>query len=444
MSYDALFPRSFKASYPTAVRAEGVYLYDDQDRKYLDACGGAAVVTVGHAVKEVIGEIAALLARLPYVHSSQFTTQVAAELAGVLAARFPGPAQQARVHFTSGGSEATETAIKVARQYWISRGQPQRYKILSRWQSYHGTTLGALALSGNRRRRKPYEPMLPEMGHISACFCYRCPLGLTYPACELACARELEEAIQKAGPESVAGFIFEPVVGASSGAAPPDGYLQLIQDICRRHAILMIADEVMTGAGRTGRYFAVEHWGVVPDILLLAKGLSSGYAPLGAVLIAEHVWRAIEAGTGTLEHGFTYQCHPPAMAAGLAVQRYLEKHNLVERSRQRGEYFAQRLERLRALPGVGDVRGKGLLQTVEFVADRRTRAPFPTEMNFSGRFYDAMLARGVLTYPMRGTVDGAAGDHVLLAPPFVIEEAQLDFIVEQMEAALAELGAAGA
>lgn len=434
-----LFPRSFKARYPVAVRGEGVYIYDKQGRKYLDACGGAAVVTIGHGVKEVVDEIAAMAARMPYVHSSQFQSEAAAELAALLARRFPGPAQHARVHFTSGGSEATETAIKIVRQYWMSRGEPQRYKILARWQGYHGTTLGALALSGNRRRRKPYEPMLPEMGHISACFCYRCPLGLTFPSCELACARELEDAIRAAGPETVAAFICEPVVGATTGAPPPDGYLQLIREICTRHGILLIADEVMTGAGRTGRYFAVEHWGVVPDIILLAKGLSSGYAPLGAVLVGEKVWRAIQSGTGTLEHGFTYQCHPPSMAAGLAVQRYIEKHNLIEQSRKRGEYFVQRLERLRALPCVGDVRGKGLLQTVEFVADKQTRAPFPPEMNFSPRLYDALCARGVLTYPMRGTVDGAAGDHVMLAPPFVIEEAQLDFIVEQMEAALVEL-----
>jgi hypothetical protein len=220
---------------------------------------------------------------------------------------------------------------------------------------------------------------------------------------------------------------------------PPEGYLRLIREICNRYGVLLIADEVMTGAGRTGRYFAVEHWGVAPDIILAAKGLSSGYAPLGAVLAGENVWRSIESGTGTLEHGFTYQCHPPAMAAGLAVQRYIEKHNLVEGSRERGDYFAQRLERLRSLPCVGDVRGKGLLQTVEFVADKKTRAPFPPETNFAPRLFEALRERGVLVYPMRGTADGAAGDHVLLAPPFVITEAELDFVVEQMAAALAKM-----
>lgn len=438
-SQDSLFPRSFKARYPVAARGEGVYLFDEQGKRYLDACGGAAVVTIGHGVREVAEQIAETIARLPYVHSSQFQTQVGAELAELLARRFPDPSQHARVHFTSGGSEATETAIKIVRQYWISRGEPQRYKIISRWQSYHGATLGALSLSGNQRRRKPYEAILPEMGHICACFCYRCPLKLEFPACELACARELEEAIQQAGPETVAGFIFEPVVGASAGAVPPEGYLRLVREICDRYGILLIADEVMTGAGRTGRYFAVEHWGVAPDIILAAKGLSSGYAPLGAVLAGENVWRAIERGTSTLEHGFTYQCHPPAMAAGLAVQRYIEKHNLVERSRERGEYFARRLERLRALECVGDVRGKGLLQTVEFVADKKTRVPFPPETNFAPRLFEALRERGVLVYPMRGTVDGAAGDHVLLAPPFVISEAELDFVVEQLAAALAEM-----
>ncbi len=439
MSNDFAFPRDFQRRYPVAVRGEGVYLYDENGKQYLDACGGAAVVTIGHGVPEIVDAIAQQARQLSYVHSSQFVSPVSAELAEALAAKFPGPPQHVRVHYTSGGSEATETAIKIARAYWLARGEPQRYKIISRWVSYHGTTLGALSASGNKMRRQAFAPLLPAaMEHISACFCYRCPLGLEYPACALACAEELEPAIVKAGREQVAAFICEPVVGASSGAAPPEGYLRRIREICDAHGILMIADEVMTGAGRTGTYFAVEHWNVVPDLILLAKGLSSGYAPLGAVLAGEKVWRAIAAGPGSLDHGFTYQAHPPSLAAGLAVQRYLQKHNLVERSRQRGEYLAKQLAGLRALPCVGDVRGKGMLQTVEFVADQATKKPFAREFNFNFRVFENLQARGVMVYPMRGTVEGG-GDHVLIAPPFVIEEAQIDFLAEQMALALEEV-----
>jgi len=431
---DAIFPRSFTRHYPTAARGEGVYIFDEEGKQYLDASGGAAVVTIGHGVREVLEKIQEQMARLAYAHTSQFHTRVGEELAALLAAKFPGPPQQARVHFTSGGSEATETAIKIARQYWLSRGEPKRYKILSRWQGYHGATLGALAVTGNLRRRAPYAPLLPPAEHISACFCYHCPLSLEFPSCELACARELEQALARTGEDTVAGFILEPVVGATTGAVPPDGYLRTIREICDAHGILLIADEVMTGAGRTGRYFAVEHWAVVPDLILLGKGLSSGYAPLGAVLASEKVWRTIEAGTGALEHGFTYQGHPPALAAGLAVQHYLEEHNLLEGARQRGAYLASRLEHLRAHPAVGDVRGKGLLQTVEFVADRATRAPFPPEKKFADQLFETLRARGIMVYPIRGTMDGIRGDHVLLAPPFVIEESQIDFLVDELEA----------
>ncbi len=435
---DALFPRSFTRRYPLAARSAGVYLYDEQGRRYLDACGGAAVVTIGHGVSEVIDAMHKQAGTLAYAHTSHFNTAVGEELASLLAARFPGPPQQALVHFTSGGSESTETAIKIVRQYWLSCGQPQRTKIFSRWHSYHGATLGALALTGNVRRRTPYEPLLPPVEHISACFCYRCPLGLEFPGCALACAHELESAIAKAGPETVAGFILEPIVGATNGAVPPEGYLRTIREICDRHGLLLIADEVMTGAGRTGRYFGVEHWNVVPDLILLGKGLSSGYAPLGAVLVAERVWQAIRAGTGTLEHGFTYQEHPVSVAAGLAVQRYLEEHRLVERAARQGDYLAQQLERLLAHPAVGDVRGKGLLQTIEFVADKKTREPFPPENRFADRIFQALWERGVIVYPIRGTKDGTSGDHVLLAPPFVIENSEIDFLVAQIEAVLAQ------
>lgn len=438
----ALFPRNFARRYPVAVRGQGVYLFDAEGRRTLDACGGAAVVSIGHGVAEVADALRRQAAELAYVHSSQFHTRAAAELAALLAARFPGPPQAVRVFFTSGGSEATETAIKIVRQYWLARGEPERVRFLSRWQSYHGSTLGALGLSGHVGRRRAYEPLLPPVEHIAACFCYRCPLGLSFPGCELACAHELESAIARVGEKTVAGFILEPVVGASSGAVPPEGYLQAVRETCDAHDLLLIADEIMSGAGRTGKYFAAEHWGLVPDLILLGKGLSSGYAPLGAVLVGEKIWRAIEGGPGALDHGFTYQAHPPSVAAGLAVQRYLDQHALVERAATRGACLARALERLRKLPAVGDVRGRGLLQTVEFVADAKTREPFPRELRFSDRLYQALLARGVLVYPLHGTVEGGGGDHILLAPPFVIEESEIETLVAALESAVAEVAAA--
>ncbi|HWQ03572.1 MAG TPA: aspartate aminotransferase family protein [Candidatus Nitrosotenuis sp.] len=435
----SLFPRDFRSDVPVAVRGDGCYLFDAQGRKYLDACGGAAVVTIGHNVRDVLTAMEAQARELAYAHSSQFITPVAEELAALLAGKFPGPRQHVRVHFTSGGSEATETALKIARMHWLARGQPQRWKIISRWVSYHGATLGALGVSGNRVRREAYAPMLADTPHIAPCYCYRCPFEKTFPACELACARELERAIEQAGPETVAGFVCEPVVGASSGAVPPEGYLRAIREICDRYGILFIADEVMSGAGRTGKYFAVEHWDVVPDMILAGKGLASGYSPLGAVLVAENVWKPLAESSGRLDHGFTYQCHPPSLAAGLAVQKYLQQHNLVERARTMGAQLGERLQRLHAEPGVGDVRGLGLLWTVEFVEDKATRKPFAPEKKISQKIFERMRDLGVMVYPMRGAAGEGRGDHILIAPPYTISEKEIERIAGALQRTLVEL-----
>jgi len=435
----AFFPWSFSRHSPVAVRSEGVYIYDEEGKRYLDGCGGALAANIGHSVPAIIEEISRMLGNLSYVHTSQFRTCVVEELASFLAEKFPGPAQRSKVLFTSGGSEATESAIKLVRQYWLSRNQPTRSKIISRWHGYHGATLGALGLSGNRRRRAPYVDLLPSSEHISTCFCYHCPLALQFPTCELACASELEQTIIETGADTVAGFILEPIVGATSGAVPPEGYLHNIREICNRYSIPLIADEILTGSGRTGRYFAMEHWGVHPDIILMGKGLSGGYAPLGAVLVAEHIWRPIQRAAASLEHSFTYQAHPPSIAAGLAVQRYLAKNNLVQRAARMGEYLRERLTSLGQLSCVGDVRGLGLMWTVEFLADSKEHLPFPPEYQFSERIYEALRARGVMLYPNRGTVDGACGDHVLIAPPFVIEKSQVDFLVDELRASIEQV-----
>lgn len=437
----AFYPWSFSRHFPIAVRSQGVYIYDEDQKRYLDGSGGAIAVTIGHSVPEVTEEICRALSQLSYAHTSHFCTHQSEELAQFLAAKFPGLAQHAKVLFTSGGSEATESAIKLVRQYWLARGQPERYKIISRWHGYHGATLGALGLSGNRRRRAPYVQLLASGYHIPSCFCYHCPLSLTFPACDLACAHELERTIIQAGPETVAGFILEPIVGATSGAVPPDGYLLAIRQICDRYEIPLIADEIMTGSGRTGRYFAVEHWQVSPDVILMGKGLSSGYSPLGAVLVAEHIWRPIQRAVASLEHSFTYQAHPPSIVAGLATQKYLTKHNLVEQAAERGEYLRERLMELKGIPWVGDIRGMGLLWTIEFLAERSRRLPFAPECEFSERLFEALRRRGVMLYPGHGTIDGSSGDHILIAPPFVIEETEIDLIVDCLRASIEEVAA---
>jgi adenosylmethionine-8-amino-7-oxononanoate aminotransferase len=440
---DAFFPRSFRKSYPRAVRGEGCWLYTEDGRKLLDAAGGAAVVSIGHGVAAVGEAMAEQARRLAYVHSSQFLTEAAEQLAARLRALAPANFGRGRVYFTSGGSEATETALKLCRQYFLERGEPGRTRVVGRRQSYHGATLGALAVTGNVRRRAPYLPLLADWGHIAPCYCYRCPLGLTFPACAVACADELEKIVAGAEAGSVAAFIAEPVVGATLGAAvPPDGYLQRIGEICRRHGMLLIADEVMSGMGRTGKNFGVEHWGVEPDLILVGKGVASGYAPLGGVLVSEPVAETIARGSGFFEHGFTYNAHPVAMAAGLAVLDHIEKHRLFERVAPAGRELAAALAKLKSSPHVGDVRGLGLLAGVEFVADAATRAPFAAEKRMAEKVCEAALDEGVVTYPIQGCADGEQGDHVLLAPPFVVSSQEIEKIAQALERAVARATAA--
>jgi len=440
----ALFPRSFRRAYPQAVRGEGCYLFTADGKRYLDAAGGAAVVTIGHGVAAIGRAMAEQASRLAFAHTSQFHTDVAERLAARLRALAPPEFRQAgRVYFTSGGSEATETSLKLARQYFVERGESSRTRIVSRWQSYHGSTLGALAVSGHLRRRAPYAPLLPEWGHIAPCFCYRCPLGLTYPQCDVACADELEKFVAAHGAASVAAFIFEPVVGATlGGVVPPEGYVQRLAEICRRHGILLIADEVMTGMGRTGTPFAVEHWGVVPDMILVGKGVASGYAPLGGVLVAPHVAETLARGCGAFEHGFTYQAHPVAMAAGLAVLDYIEQHHLFERVAAAGRELMRALEPIAGHRIVGDLRGRGLLVGIELVKDRATREPFPRDAQVAERVRQAALERGVTCYPIQGCADGERGDHILLAPPFIIASEEIAEVGRAIAAAVEQVARA--
>jgi adenosylmethionine-8-amino-7-oxononanoate aminotransferase len=436
-----LFPRNFKKTFPIAARGEGCWIIADDGRRFLDASGQAAVVSIGHGVPEIGHAMAEQSSQIAFAHTSQFHTAPAEKLAGRLLAMAPPNFHNGgRVYFTSGGSEATETAIKLARQFRLESGQQDRYRVLSRRQSYHGSTLGAMSVSGNVARRAPYEPLLAEWGHIAPCFCYHCPFEKTFPQCQLVCADDLEVHLFEHESGKATAFIFEPVVGATLGAAvPPEGYAAHIAEICHKNGILLIADEVMTGMGRTGKPFSVQHWNIEPDMILVGKGVASGYAPLGAVLVSARVAAAFERGSGAFMHGFTYQAHPVCMAAGNAVLDYLESHKLFDRVVPAGKNLRDALSLLQSHPNVGDVRGLGLLFGVEFVKDRATREPFPQSDNISEKIRHLCLEENVLTYPTQGCVDGLRGDHILLAPPFTISSAESALIARALQSALAKV-----
>jgi adenosylmethionine-8-amino-7-oxononanoate aminotransferase len=401
---------------------------------------------IGHGDKEVMAAMAAQGNTLEFVHSSQFLTPVAGEFARELLEFTGKPFAGGCVFFTCGGSEAVETALKLARQYQVESGRPERFRIISQRQSYHGATLGAVAVSGNPRRRDLYLKMLREprpFEHVAIPYCYRCAYNCD--DCASRYAAELESALAESHGEAAA-FIFEPVSGATLGAAvPPDGYLQKLAALCAQNDVLLIADEVMTGFGRTGARFAVNHWNVVPDVLVLGKGIASGYAPLGAVIANRKVVDAIAHGSGTLVHGFTYNAHPIAVAAGRAVLRRICDGNLVEAADSGvptsvAHRIAEQLATLRESPHVGDVRGIGLLWGIEFVADKQTRQPFPAELQMASRVAAAASARGVSVYPVQGCVDGYAGDHILIAPPVTIAESDVTWGLEQLREAIAHAG----
>jgi adenosylmethionine-8-amino-7-oxononanoate aminotransferase len=437
----ALFPRNFHKEFPVAVRGEGCWIFSEDGRKFLDAAGQAAVVNIGHGVPEIGRAMAEQSSQLAFAHTSQFHSAPAEKLAArLLSLAPPNFRKGGRVYFTSGGSEAAETAIKLVRQYHLEKGQPARYRMLSRRQSYHGSTLGAMTVSANVARRTPYQPLLAEWGHIAPCFCYHCPFEKTFPQCHLACADDLEAFLDGNDADSAAAFIFEPVVGATLGAAvPPEGYTARIAEICRKRGILLIADEVMTGMGRTGKTFAVQHWGVEPDIIVTGKGIASGYAPLGAVLVAPNVVEAYENGSGAFKHGFTYQAHPVATAAGNAVLDYIESNNLFARVAPASQALRTGLAELQAHRHVGEIRGLGLLLGIEFVREKSTRAPFDQSQAIAEKIRAAAMDEGVLTYPTQGCVDGARGDHILLAPPFIITPEESEFIAKTLSSALAKV-----
>jgi adenosylmethionine-8-amino-7-oxononanoate aminotransferase len=430
-----VFYRRLKHDYPTVERGEGVHLYDTEGKRYIDAAGGALVVNIGHGVRDIAQAMADQAARVAFAHGTQFTNEPLEAYAAEVAEIAPLP--DARLYLVAGGSEATETAIKLARQICLARGEPERYKIVSRWGSYHGATLGALSASGRTPLRRPYAPLLLDFPHIPPCYCYRCPFGASYPACGVICADALEAEIRRQGPDTVAAFIAEPVVGATLCAAvPPPEYWPRAREICDRHGVLLIADEVMCGVGRTGRWFAVDHWNATPDILVTAKGASGGYYPLGLVLVKGE-WVETLKDTGNFVHGFTQANGVLGAAVGRAVLRYLQTHHLVQASAQKGDYLLEKLASLRDLPAVGDVRGLGLMAGVELVAEKADKRPFPHTADVAHRVQAAAMARGVIVYYGTGLADGIDGDGVLLGPPYVVTEAQIDQVVAVLREAIA-------
>jgi adenosylmethionine-8-amino-7-oxononanoate aminotransferase len=418
---------------PLATGAHGVFITDAQGRSYIDASGGAAVSCLGHAHPEVLAAMHAQLDRLAYAHTSFFTTQAAEELADVLVQG--APAGTSHAYFVSGGSEAMEAALKMARQYFVEAGQPQRRHFIARRQSYHGNTLGALAVGGNAMRRSQFAPLLIDVTHVAPCYEYRERHdGESAEAYGRRLVRELADAVDRLGGENVIAFVAETVGGATQGALTPvPGYLQGVRELCQRHGILLILDEVMCGMGRCGTLHACEAEGVVPDLLVIAKGLGGGYQPIGAVLAQAHVVDAFAKGSGLFQHGHTYIGHAMACAAALAVQRVIRRDGLVQRVQQQGRGLRQRLRTAFGdHPQVGDIRGRGLFQAIELVADRSTKAPFDPALKLHARIKASAMAEGLMVYPMGGTIDGRHGDHVLLAPPFIVSDEQLDQIVQRL------------
>ncbi|MBU2888381.1 aspartate aminotransferase family protein [Celeribacter halophilus] len=432
-----VFYRNSRSTPPTATRGEGAYIYDDTGKQYLDGSGGAAVSCLGHSDPDVIAAVQTQVATLDFAHTGFFTSGPAEALAERLVTHAPDGID--RVYFVSGGSEAVETALKMARQYFVETGEPQRTRFISRKQSYHGNTLGALAAGGNVWRKEKFAPLLADTAHISPCYAYRGQeAGESLEAYGQRVANELESELQRVGPETVIAFIAEPVVGATLGAVPAvPGYFKRIREICDRYGVLLILDEVMCGMGRTGTLFACEQDGVSPDIITIAKGLGAGYQAIGATLCTNRIHDAFVQGSGFFQHGHTYIGHPVACAAGNAVVTKLTDGGMVARAVQMGEKLDQALrDAFGNHPHIGDIRGRGMFRGLEIVEDRASKSPFDPARGINKRVKAAAFEAGLICYPMGGTVDGQRGDHVLLAPPFILTDDQIGELIEKLGTAL--------
>lgn len=429
--------RHAHADLPVAVAGDGPYIIDSRGNRYLDASGGAAVSCLGYSDADITAAIQKQAGKLAYAHSAFFTNVAMERLGDLMVAG--APAGLDRVYLVSGGSEAVEAALKMARQYFVEIGQPERRHFIARRQSYHGNTLGALSVGGNEPRRAPFRPVMADSHHVSPCFAYRERRdneGDRQYATRL--ADELEAKIIELGRDTVAAFVAETVVGATSGAVPPvDGYFSQVREICDKYGVLLILDEVMCGSGRTGTLFAFEQDAIVPDLVAVAKGLAAGYQPIGAVLLSEDIFRAFYEGSGFFQHGHTFMGHATACAAAIVVQQKLQKPETMATVRRLGAYFAEGLHSaFDAHPHVGDIRGRGMFRGIELVADRATKEPFDAELRIHARVKAAAMDNGLMCYPAGGTIDGRTGDHILLAPPYIVSESQIDEIVGRLGVAI--------
>ena len=428
------FPRSFKANYLKAARGEGIYIYDEDGKKYIDGCSGALVSNLGHNVPEVIDAIAAQCGKIEFAHPSRWSLGIVEEAAAAVAELAPEGLDN--VWFVSGGSEAVESAIKLARQYYYERDgvSSGRHLTIGRWNSFHGNTITTMAVGGSMARRNVYLPVFTESPKIESTYCYRCPFELKYPSCGLRCARQLEEEIRRIGSQYITSFIAEPIVGSTVGAlVPPDEYWPMIREICDRYDVLLIADEVMSGCGRTGKNFAVDHWGVAPDIIVTAKGLAAGYVPTGCIIVKDRVVDPLKNGSGAFMHGHTYNGNPVSAAATVAVMKYIKEHKVIENVEKVGAFFGEGLRKIASEnPIVGEARGKGLMWGMELVRDKETRAPFPKDAGASGVATRECIAQGLIIYPGGGMIDGIEGDNFLIAPPLVTTREEAEDILSRL------------
>jgi len=437
MQNSFVFHRRLDRELPGASRADGVWIYDANGKKYIDASGGPICVNIGHGRQEVVRALAEQAGKAAYVHGPMFTTDVIENLARGLAKHAPHGIE--KFYFCSSGCEAVETAFKLARQIHLANDQSQRYRVISRWLSYHGSTLGALSAGGKTSMRQPFAPMLTPSIHIPAPYCLRCHYHLSYPSCGLRCASVLDDAIRLEGSQTISAFIAEPICGSTVGAVvPPPGYYKIISEICETHGVLFILDEVMTGMGRTGRWFAAEHYHLKPDMLVLGKGLNGGYLPLSAVGCRREHLTAIRQHSGNFIHGHTFSHHAVAAAAGLKVLEILEKENLIERAATLGSYVENALQPLKQNPHVADVRGIGLMWAVELVQGESDLKPYPRSERVAERLFEYLFRAGVITYQCAGFVNGD-GDAVMIGPPYIITESEIDFVISTIKSAIEEL-----
>jgi adenosylmethionine-8-amino-7-oxononanoate aminotransferase len=428
--------RTWQTPLPVIILGEGIYLYDRDGKRYIDgAAGSSVVVNIGHGVQSVVEAMYEQGKRVSFAAPHVFTNERLLELGQMVRELAPGTMRgHCRTWFECTGTDAVDSAVRLAREYFVASGKPSKYVIIGRWQGFHGNNIAVAGIHGHTFRRRMYFPMFVNYPHIPPAYCYRCPFEKTYPDCGLKCARALETAIRQTGNENVAAFIAEPVVGAALGAVPaPPGYFEVIRDICDRYDVLMIADEVMTGWGRIGRWFGIEEWGVTPDIIATAKGMTSGYTPLSATIAKEEIWQKVEDSGLPFLAGHTLNANPVSCAGTIVAIKYIEENNLLAHSKEVGAYLLERLQELLDYDIVGDVRGKGLMCGMEFVKDKETKEPFPPELKVSGRFQKEALKRGLVLFQCSGCVEGVEGDMMLVTPPLIITRQQVDEMIDIMK-----------